>query len=190
VGGEAAGVVDGAAGDHEAHDDSEARAPAATVEAVRRTAEGERDPRLGGSIRSRRSRRRAPDEAPVDDRPRVVVRPRVRDEPRATDEHRPRRFEPFPRWGYVLLAVTAAVTPVAVYFGYHDNVAPGGTSCGSALFPTEFEGQAIAKPCARMIADAQPWALALGVLAVALVMTSITTLVVRAWIPREASTAD
>ena len=118
------------------------------------------------------------------------MRPRLRDEPRAADGRRPRRFEPFPRWGYVLFAVTLVVTPVAVYLGYHDNVAPGGTSCGSALFPTEFEGQAIGVPCARVIADAQPWALGVGVVAVVLVMTSITTLIVRAWVPRDASTPD
>ncbi len=90
----------------------------------------------------------------------------------------------------MLFAVTLVVTPVAVYLGYHDNVARGGTSCGSALFPTEFEGQAIGVPCARVIADAQPWALGIGVVAVVLVMTSITTLIVRGWVPRDASTPD
>jgi hypothetical protein len=157
---------------------------------VRDTAAGERDPRLGGPVRSRRARRRALDEAPVDDRPKVVVRPRLRDEPRSGDESRPRRFEPFPRWGYVLFAMTLVVTPVAVYLAFRDHVAVGGTSCGAALFPTGSEGDGVDSVCSQLIADAQPLAAAVGALAALLVITSITTLTVRGWIPREDSTAD
>jgi hypothetical protein len=157
---------------------------------VRQTAEGDRDPRLGGPIRPRRGRRQGRDEPPVDGRARVVVRPRLRDEPRVPDERRPRRFEPFPRWGYVLLAVTAVVTPVAVYLAFRDHVAAGGTSCGAALFPTGSEGDGVDSVCSQLIADAQPLALAVGALALVLVMTSITTLIVRGWVAREASTPD
>ncbi len=90
----------------------------------------------------------------------------------------------------MLFAVTIVVTPVAVYLAFRDHAAPDGTPCGAALFPTDVEGQAIGALCGQVIADAQPWALAVGVLAVALVMTTITTLIVRGWIPRDASTPD
>ena len=80
---------------------------------------------------------------------------------------------------------------MAVYLVFRDHAAPDGTSCGSALFPTEFEGQALGVACARRSSPTpSPWPLVVGVVAVLLVMTSITTLIVRGWIPREASTAD
>jgi hypothetical protein len=82
------------------------------------------------------------------------------------------------------------VTPVAVYLAFRDHVAAGGTSCGAALFPTGSEGDGVDSVCSQLIADAQPLALAVGALALVLVMTSITTLIVRGWVAREASTPD
>ena len=90
----------------------------------------------------------------------------------------------------MLFAITLVVTPVAVYLAFRDHVAVGGTSCGAALFPTGSEGDGVDSVCSQLIADAQPLAAAVGAMAVLLVMTSITTLTVRAWVPREASTAD
>lgn len=110
--------------------------------------------------------------------------------PPVGDGRRPRRFEPFPRWGYVLFALTLAVTPIAVLLAFSDHRAVNGTSCGGALFPTGVEDRAGSAVCDSVIAEAQPRVVLIGALAVVLVLASITTLVVRAWIPRDPSTPD
>ena len=131
---------------------------------------------------------------PIGPRPksrRVREEPPVRREPRVRDEPRPRRFEPFPRWAYALLVVTLVVGVVALYLGFRDQVAPDGSSCGAALFPTGADTQGyVTSGCERVVLGAQPLAVALGAVAALLTVVSITTLSVRGWVPREASTPD
>ena len=102
-----------------------------------------------------------------------------------------RRFEPFPRWGWVLLIVTAVVAPFAWRYSVSDVIAPDGVNCGSALFGRGAQSDVVAGPsCARLVSDAQPLAVLFGIVAIVLILASVTTLVVRGFLPREPDTPD
>jgi hypothetical protein len=122
----------------------------------------------------------------------ATVRPR-RETVRTGEAQQPRirRFEPFPWWGWAMLTLTVVVVPLAWHFSVGDLIAADGTNCGSRLFGGGVEGDVVpGGPCTQLLSDAQPAAVAFGVLAIVLILTSVTTVTVRGFLPREADTPD
>jgi len=87
------------------------------------------------------------------------------------------RYEPFPRWGFVLLALTLVLDVAAVVVAQWQHTTRDGVGCGSALFAKEG-----LPDCDQVIADAQQWAGPLAVFAAVFTIASIVTLSTRAWI--------
>jgi uncharacterized membrane protein YhaH (DUF805 family) len=109
----------------------------------------------------------------------------------AGERGRIRRFEPFPWWGWMMLALTAVVVPLAWRFSVGDVIAADGTNCGSALFGGGVEGDILPiGQCTQAVSDAQPAAVLFGVVAIVLILASVTTVTVRGFLPREAHTPD
>ncbi len=90
-----------------------------------------------------------------------------------------------------MLALTAVVVPLAWHFSVSGVTAPDGTSCGSALFGRGIDDVSVpTAECSRALSDAQPAAVVFGIVAVVLLLTSVTTVAVRGFLPREADTPD
>lgn len=111
--------------------------------------------------------------------------------PAGAERQRVRRFERFPWWGWTILALTAVVVPLAWRFSVGDVVAADGTNCGPRFFGGSVEGDVVpGGPCTQLLSDAQPAAVVFGISAVVLILTSVTTVAVRGFLPREADTPD
>jgi hypothetical protein len=93
-----------------------------------------------------------------------------------------RRLEALPTWTFALFVVTLAAVVLAAFFGLSERTAPDGTRCGAAFVPLleETPEQQMAG-CQAVLADEQPLAWGLIVLAAALVVLSALVIVVRGW---------
>jgi hypothetical protein len=97
-----------------------------------------------------------------------------------------RRIEALPGWAHGLFVATVAAVVLAAFFATRGHVAPDGTDCGGVLVPNGFDGaEYTIAGCSEVLSEHEPLALTLAGLAVALVVASAATMVVRGWSRRE-----
>ena len=97
-----------------------------------------------------------------------------------------RRIEALPVWVFVLLVVAVRGAGAGGVLRHTSPPAADGTDCGPAIFDERAETMEYAVAgCQAVITDALPVVFGLGALAVALVLASAVTVIVRGWSPVE-----